>query len=164
MAVTTKQSISKLAKQVCDDFSQYTFVQGDDFVWSPQQQQITYSALLQPEDVWDLLHEISHAELGHTDYTLDVELVRREAEAWHHAVNTLAPHYHLIISPDYTEDHLDTYRVWLHKRSLCPSCTQNGLQTTTNTYSCNNCRCSWRVNEARKCGLRRTRLPNQDQI
>lgn len=135
----------------------YAFTEGDDFKWSPDSATIFYPPILSVEDMWSLLHEIAHAELRHTTYTSDIELVRHEAAAWNHATHALAPRYQLAIDEDYIEGHLDTYRVWLHERSTCPQCGQNGLQTK-NTYSCLNCRCLWRANEARICNLRRTKL------
>jgi hypothetical protein len=139
------------------DFNRYTFTPGDDFRWSPDTYIIYYPQLATTEDAWSLLHEIAHGELGHNTYDLDVELVAHEAAAWGYAATQLAPKYDLVIDDDYIQDHLDTYRVWLNQRSTCPTCGQNGLQTK-NTYSCINCRCIWRANEARICGLRRTKL------
>lgn len=161
-AATAMPQLTSLLKQIINDHTQFGFVLGDDFVWSPDGRQIMYKKPAHLADIWTLLHEVAHAKLGHTSYDLDIELVTREVEAWEHARVSLAPLYGLHIDPDHIEDHLDTYRLWLHERSRCPNCRQNGLQTTKNTYSCNNCRCLWRVNEARICRLKRTRLPVRD--
>ncbi len=104
------------------------------------------------------LHELAHAVLGHTGYRLDIELLRREREAWDAVRTTFAPHYEVPYDVDLIEDSLDTYRDWLHARALCPTCNLTGIQTKTNTYSCINCRCSWRPNDARQCALRRYKL------
>ena len=157
------QSPSSLLKQIQRDFAAYTFVQGDNFVWSPQRRTITFCAPEALSDIWTLLHEIAHAELNHSIYNLDIDLISREAEAWEHARSVIASRYGLAIDPDHIEDHLDSYRHWLHERSKCPACAQNGFQVTKNTYRCHNCRCLWRVNEARMCALRRVRLPSQSQ-
>lgn len=133
-------------------------------MWSPDTRQITFRPPADLSDIWTLMHEIAHAELGHSSYELDIELVSLEVEAWEHAKNVLAPRYDIQIGEDHAEDHLDTYRYWLNERSRCPQCGQNGFQATKNTYRCNNCRCLWRVNEARICRLKRTRLPSQNQI
>jgi hypothetical protein len=140
------------------DFPAYGFTKGAVFKWSPTTQQIIYADLSATMDKWALIHELAHAELAHHDYDLDIELVGQEAAAWEYARSTLSPRYHLFISEDYIQDNLDSYRQWLHKRSTCLECGQNGLQTSQNTYRCINCRCSWRVNDARMCRLRRTRL------
>lgn len=149
--------------QILSDFSAYTFTIGDHFRWSSSSKQITYKNLLDESDVWALLHEIGHAELGHADYLLDVQLLNQESVAWEQAT-ILARRYDITIPSDYIEDCLDTYRLWLHNRSSCPKCGQNGFQTTQNTYNCSNCRCLWRVNEARLCQLRRVRLPSQSRF
>lgn len=161
MAVITMQ-LTKLNNHIISTFD-YIFTSGETFMWSPDKKTIFYRPAKQIEDIWSLLHEIAHAELGHTTFGLDIELVSHEAQAWKHATAVLAPRFNLIIDGDYVEDHLDTYREWMFARSACPTCGQTGLQTQ-NTYRCINCRCSWRTNEARLCALRRTRLPIQSQI
>lgn len=156
--------INSLTSSIIAAFTpRYAFVAGADFKWSPNVATIYYPSLASAEDVWSLLHEISHGELGHTTYDSDVQLVNHEALAWKHATDVLAPSFGVTMNENFIEDHLDTYRIWLHERSTCPNCGQNGIQTK-NTYSCINCRCLWRANEARICGLRRVRLQGQDQI
>lgn len=151
-----------LSARIIADFPTYTFSKGADFHWSPQQATVFYPQLESAQDIWSLLHEIAHGELTHSSYGLDIELISLEAAAWEYASQKLAPGYGLTIDEDYLQDHLDTYRHWLHVRSACPECGQSGLQTK-NTYSCLNCRCVWRANEARMCSLRRTKLQVQGQ-
>lgn len=160
MAVTITPST--LLEQIKNDFPLYNFVAGDDYRWSARHQQITFRDIIDIEDIGTLLHELGHAEQQHDSYQLDIELIRLEREAWAYAQKILAPRYGLKIDSDFVEDHLDTYRIWLHQRSKCPQCGLNGFQTTKNTYSCNNCRCLWRVNEARMCRLRRVKLQDQN--
>lgn len=150
-----------LSAQIIADFPAYTFSEGADFHWSPTQKTVFYPQLNSLQDIWSLLHEIAHGELAHSSYGLDIELVGMEVAAWEYATG-LAANYGLKIDEDYLQDHLDTYRHWLHERSTCPECGQSGLQTK-NTYSCINCRCLWRANEARMCNLRRIRLRGQSQ-
>jgi hypothetical protein len=154
-------STKTLANRLRVAFSQYTFATGDTCRWTPATRTIFYVPTTQPKHLWDLLHEIAHAELGHITYGLDVTLVHCEAQAWALAAQ-LAPQFGFAIDDDYLQDSLDTYRNWLYKRSTCPDCGQTGLQTK-NTYSCINCKCSWRANEARICGLRRVKLLVQGQ-
>lgn len=150
------QRTNSLASSILADYPRYRFVEGADFKWSPDEMTVYYTSLVSDESIWSLLHEIAHAELRHVTYALDIELLQREVAAWEKAL-LLASNYRVRIDNDYIEDHLDTYRVWLHARSTCPDCGQNGTQTK-NTYSCINCRCVWRANEARICNLRRTKL------
>jgi hypothetical protein len=157
MDVITMPRKNSLLTKLTQDFKQFTFTPDEVFRWSPSLRTIYY-----PQDSsytdHELLHELGHAVLNHTDYTKDIDLVRIESEAWEHARSNLAPKYAIKIPESIVDELLDTYRDWLHARSLCPNCSQNGLQTTTGTYQCLNCRCQWRANEARICMLRRYRL------
>jgi hypothetical protein len=159
--VATTTPLTTLLSRLQADFSGYTFVQGGTFRWSPAIKTITYIKIDEPADAWTLIHELAHAELGHVDYSFDVDLIKQEVAAWQHARDALATAYGLSVPDDFIEDSLDSYRSWLHKRSLCPDCGQNGLQTTQNTYSCINCRCLWRVNDARVGRLRRVKITQQ---
>ncbi|SRR6266496_5285996 len=148
-------STSNLLEQCKIDFPQIRFANGDDFVWSTSTQTITYRALRSADDISALLHELAHAILDHQNFTSDIELVKKETEAWHYAATVLGQTYHHSIDDDALESQLNTYRDWLHQRSLCPNCEQTSLQTQTSHYSCFNCGSSWRVNDARRCALRR---------
>lgn len=148
---------TSLLRTLAHDFNQYTFRQGDTFMWSSSTSTIYHAPITAWQNIWSLLHEIAHAELNHTTYRLDVDLVNYEMRAWEYASAHLAPQYKLQIDNNYIQDHIDTYREWLHSRSTCPECGQNGIQTQ-NTYRCINCRCLWRANDARLCALRRIKL------
>lgn len=153
-------SPNKLLTRVRKDFPHLQFEPAETFAWSPDQQTITYAD--EPRTDLLLLHELSHALLGHKDYSLDIELLRLESAAWDYAKG-LANQYNVPLDDDLIEDNLDSYRDWLHARSACPNCQQIGIQNQKNTYSCLNCRYSWGVNDAKQCQLRRTRLQGQDQ-
>lgn len=155
-SVTTR--LSKLINTIKNNFNAYSYVEGPYFSWSASTQSITHPQLKRINDVALLLHEIAHAELKHASYTYDIQLVQHEVTAWEHARSVLAPQYGVTIEANLIEDALDTYRLWLHHRSLCPNCNQTGIQQNKNTYSCLNCRCLWQVNEARLCRVRRQTL------
>lgn len=150
--------LNKVVNSIKRDFAGYTYAGGTYFSWSARNKTITHPRIHSLNHVYLLLHEIAHAELKHSGYTRDIQLIQNEAKAWQFAAKNLAPHYELEIELDAIEDALDTYRLWLHHRSLCPECAQTGVQQNENTYSCLNCRCLWRVNEARLCGMRRKTL------
>lgn len=152
------QPITKLYKSIKQDFPSLKFKQADSFYWASADNTVAHKPIKTMSDLHLLLHEIAHSVLGHTSYEYDVHLAKYEALAWEHAKEVMAPRYGLKPDVELVEDSLDTYRQWLHQRSLCPSCQQTGLQQNKNTYSCINCRCSWQVNEARLCGLRRKNL------
>lgn len=153
MGATTTPLTSLLPK-LRQDNPTLTFTEGEHFLWSPDTQTIKYRPSAEPGL---LLHELAHALLGHHSYERDIQLLAMERSAWEEA-QRLAVTYGVSIPSQITEDHLDTYRDWLHARSTCPTCTATGYQTGAKTYSCPACSQEWRVNEARLCGLRRTKV------
>lgn len=151
-------NIKSKFNKILQDFNKFIFKESTNFYWSSSEKIIYYKQITSSDDILLLLHEIAHAELEHKNFNLDVDLIKIEAEAWQKA-SSLALVYDLAINDELVQDSLDTYRIWLHKRSLCPDCNQNGIQTNQNVYSCINCRRKWRVNNSLFCKLRRTRLP-----
>ncbi len=145
MDATTMPSI---VAQLAKDYPAFQFVEGDDFHWSPEKKTIDYTT--GPDAL--LLHELGHALLDHKDYASDIGLLAMERDAWDKA-RTLP--YGVALSDDIIQDHLDTYREWLHARSTCPKCGATGHQVKKLGYHCVACGADWRVNEARVCGLKR---------
>lgn len=90
------------------------------------------------------LHELGHALCKHKNYQTDVQRLKIEREAWEAAKtayenlpndlkNTLK------WDEDYIEDSLDTYRDWLHKKSICKTCGLTCYQTDDGAYHCPRC-------------------------
>jgi hypothetical protein len=150
------RSTSSLIHKLKTSHPNIYFVQGEEFLWSPSNQTIFYNPDA-PHAALLLLHEFSHSLLSHTTYTRDIELVAMETAAWERATE-LAQEYSVRLNEEVIQEHLDTYRDWLHARSICPSCTANGCQISSHTYECPACLHTWRVNEARICALRRYSL------
>lgn len=148
----------RVTKQLLDtirhDHPELTFVAGDDFSWNPKQACISYQAS-DAHGAERLLHEVAHAVLGHHLYAHDIELIALERDAWQIAQTTLAPQYSLAISDELIQDDLDTYRDWMHARSLCPTCGASGLQIEAAHYRCVVCDSEWTVNQATDRHLRR---------
>lgn len=153
-------STFSLLKTLKQDFSDIVFSPSDRFHWSPDERVIYYGEVT---DVASLLHEVAHATLGHTGYRYDVELLKMERDAWDFTKTTLVKKYKVAIDDERIESMLDTYRDWLHDRSLCPNCEATGIQIAINRYSCLACSGAWRVNEARSCALRRYELSATDK-
>ncbi len=148
-----------LTKQLLDDSQQCAhlsgliFESGNYFGWNHETATIT----LDPNDANAsayTLHEYGHAALKHSDYKKDIELLTMERDAWTFATDS-ASRFALDIDPELIEDSLDTYRNWLHSRSLCPKCGATGIQIDARQYDCIACHTKWTVNEARTCALRR---------
>jgi hypothetical protein len=128
------------------------FTPGSQFCWSPETGEIFYKAGTKGRRaVWSLLHETGHALLGHASYKADFELLRLEIAAWERA-RQLAQTLKIEIDEEHIQDCLDTYRDWLHKRSICPNCTTKCLQQGDFVhYRCFNCHTTWRVTASRFC-------------
>lgn len=142
-----------LLNQLKTTYPTVTFVESDDFQWSPRLNTVEFDPAHELADSL-LLHEVGHSILNHNDYSKDVTLLSMETDAWE-AAKKIAPDVQVPIDDDDVQDHLDTYRDWLHARSTCPRCEANGYQNGVRLYACVACGHSWRVNEARTCALRR---------
>ena len=117
---------NRLVTRLQNDYPMFEFVASDKARWSPTEQKIYY--------------------------TNDSQI---EREAWNVAIE-LAPTYGLNIDNDVVERALDTYRDWLHQRSLCPKCGQTGIQNIkTLSYSCPNCQRAWRATAGKNTRLKR---------
>ncbi len=147
-------STNSLIAKLSGAYPDIAFHQGTSTHWSHATRTISYAPDTTPAE---LLHELGHAVRGHADYSRDIKLIAMEREAWT-AAQELAPRYGVSIADDTIEDHMDTYRDWLHARSLCPHCQANGVQIAALTYECLSCHTRWAVNEARSCRLRRQTL------
>lgn len=136
-----------------EDYPSFHFKPDDEFRWSPDEMTIYYDA--QSNDTPTLLHELSHALLGHSTYRKDVGLLEIERDAWDYARDMLGQKYNTPIDDNVIQDSLNTYRDWLHARSTCPECNATGFQTKQREYKCIACGTKWQVNDARSCALRR---------
>ena len=153
------RSISSLIHKLKTDYPKFSFIEAEQFSWSPDTHTVNYSR--GPAHASSLLlHELSHGVLDHHQYERDVQLLAIETAAWEKA-KELAEHYHVRLTENTIQDHLDTYREWMHARSTCPECTATGYQSTKSTYSCPACTHEWRVNEARLCGLKRYKITSR---
>jgi hypothetical protein len=133
-------------------FPQLRFTPGQQFCWSPETGEIFYKTAARGRQAqWSLLHETGHALLEHQNYKADFELLRLEIAAWERA-RELAGDVGVNIDEDHIQDCLDTYRDWLYKRSICPTCTNKCLQQDDyRHYRCFNCHTVWRVSASRFC-------------
>lgn len=132
-------------------FPHLSFVESETFCWSPETQEVMYATISGKSSVWSLLHETSHALLGHTSYRTDFELIRLEVKAWEKA-KTLAQQFDIVIDENHVQDCLDSYRDWLYARSVCPHCSNKSLQQADlKHYQCFNCHAVWKVTPSRFC-------------
>lgn len=145
--------IADLATRLTTDYPQFTFTRANRARYVATEHKIYYC-----DNIGELLHELGHALLNHKNFVQDIELLQMERAAWDQA-EQLARRYHVKIDRDEIEDAMDSYRDWLHRRSLCPKCGQTGLQSRDSLeYRCLNCSTHWTANDARSCELRRRRI------
>lgn len=144
--------MDELVAELQARFPALRFTAGSQFCWSPETNEIFYKTGARGKQaIWSLLHETGHALLEHASYKADFELLRLEIAAWEQA-RDLAQAMKINISEDHIQDCLDTYRDWLHKRSICPNCTNKSLQQGDFVhYRCFNCHAAWRVTASRFC-------------
>lgn len=153
------EKITSLARQLKNNASgiphlaNLTLQAGEIFGWNHTACVITYNPSVKHAGAY-LLHEYGHALLDHHGYKHDIDLVKLERAAWDKAF-AIASSYDVTIEDTLVEDALDTYRDWLHDRSLCPHCESTGIQQGRHAYRCLACSATWTVNEARTCALRR---------
>ena len=156
MAATTTLSntlvlpMDKLLANLQAAYPFITYTPGKTFVWSPETSEVFYKA--ETSDIhaqWSLLHETGHALLGHQTYKADMQLLKMELAAWEKA-KEIATTLQIMIDENHIQDCLDTYRDWLYRRSICPTCTTKCLQQSDyRHYRCHNCHTTWRVTTSR---------------
>ncbi len=137
------------------------FRKGQKFYWSPDTNEIYYDpkATL-PGGLWSLLHETGHALLQHAAYKTDYELLRLEIAAWEEAKRLCQKMRLSDIDEEHIQDCIDTYRDWLHHRSICPTCGNKSFQQSDLAqYRCFNCHTVWKVTPSRFCRAYRSMLP-----
>ena len=144
--------MQQLRKQIQAVYPALRFKAGKQFCWSPETSEIFYKPGAHGETArWSLLHETGHALCGHTTYSADYELLQLELQAWEKA-RDIAADLGIVIDEDHIEDCLDTYRDWLYKRSICPTCNTKCLQQDNAAqYRCFNCHTVWKVSANRFC-------------
>lgn len=129
-----------------NDYSQFSFHSADNFYWSPRENTIYYKegSLSSGIGFFQLFHELGHACCGHTTFHSGIELLRIEAQAWQKATE-IAKLYKIKIEATYIEQALDSYRDWLHQRSICPQCDTVSTETAPHQYHCFSCTQNWSV-------------------
>ena len=142
----------EFVNQLALDFPEFTYKVGKQFYWSPKHKTVWYKPFSSNDNTakWALVHEVSHAVLGHRTYSSDFELLKLEVDAWQKA-EIISNKYNLSIDPEHIQDCLDTYRDWLYRRSSCPQCGLGSAQISPSGYKCHSCGQTWNVSKERFC-------------
>ena len=141
MVVLCMRGIKSLINRLRADFPGLVFERGDGFWFCPPGTVYYCEGFLGlPMDKIALLtlHEVAHGLLKHKDYADDVQLLKMEREAWERA-RGLCLEYGVEWDEEFMEERLDSYRGWLHERSLCPICQVSGYQDVRLKYHCPVC-------------------------
>ncbi len=146
-------------QQIADDYPQFNFRSADIFYWSPKNGCVCYieDQLFDLDGIFQLLHELGHALLGHRYFNSSIHLLKIEAEAWQKAT-IVAKNYDLVIPQNTIESSLDSYRDWLHRRSVCPECESISVESDTNHYHCFTCGQDWTVPDHQQTRCYRRKL------
>ena len=121
---------------ILEHFPDFTYKTGKKFAYHPPKTVVIGPS--EPHSELLLLHEVSHAILKHKAFKTDVERLRIESSAWDKA-KTLAFSLKIPFSDDFAQSRLDSYRDWLHSRSLCKKCHLTRFQTEDGKYHCPLC-------------------------
>ena len=132
--------MQNLIKKIASDHPELQIEHGERFQFSPPNHLYYSDADEQPELL--LLHELGHFLIGETDYSTDIELLEIEAKAWAKA-RELCGKYRIEYDEDFAEDHIDSYRDYLHYSSLCKNCQLAGYQDNSGNYHCALCGATW---------------------
>ena len=130
--VKNSQFIAKLQA----DYPEFNIKSGSKFAFRPPK--TIFWGPPQPNFALLTLHELAHALCKHKDYATHIERIKIESEAWERA-KTLCDEYAIAWDEDFVQEQLDTYRDWLHAKSLCPTCRLTRFQTPDGTYHCPRC-------------------------
>lgn len=133
--------MQNLIKKIASDYPELKLAQGKRFQFTPPNH-LYYATDAGEHPELLLLHELGHYLIGETDYATDIELLEIEAKAWAKA-SELCDKYKLKYDEDFAEDHLDSYRDYLHFASLCKVCQLAGYQDDKGNYHCALCGATW---------------------
>lgn len=123
-------------RQILAEYPQFRVITGRKFAFRPPKTII----LGQPQSKYALqsLHELAHGLCGHKTFSTYIERVKMESEAWERA-KTLCLKYDIEFDEEFAEEQLDTYRDWLHQKSVCRQCGQVRYQSPDGNYHCPQC-------------------------
>ncbi len=137
-----------LLSQIAHDYPDFTLKPGARFTWKPPKTIVYEPETAYPPLYFALLtlHELGHAVSKHKDYKTTVERLKIESEAWSAARRLFIKYQKSDILPanwawdtDFVENHLDTYRDWLHTKTTCKTCGLTMYQTPDGSYHCPFC-------------------------
>lgn len=118
------------------DYPEFTFRPGSKFLFRPKKS-IHY---LEADENFRLLllHELAHALLGHFSYEKSLERLQIERDAWE-KTRELCKKHSIAFDESIAETELDTYRDWVHQKTLCKTCGLTCLEVSPESLYCPFC-------------------------
>lgn len=132
--------------EIIAHFEQFVYLPGSRFAFDSSCDVINYvqAELASNAGKLALLHETSHALLGHFHFSSDLELFMMELSAWRQTAK-LARQFDIQLDQAYIEDCIDSYDHWLEQRSTCPTCGNFCLSDRAHHYHCFICATEWDI-------------------
>jgi len=136
MTSSRYHSLDPLIERIKVDHPDLIFKNGQKFSFRPPRT-ITIGPK-EPHMELLLMHELGHALLGHNNYGTHIDRLKMESAAWEKA-KELSKIYGIVYVEGVAQTELDTYRDWLHQKSLCPICGLTRYQDPGGIYHCPHC-------------------------
>ncbi len=117
-------------------YPEFTFRPGRKFLFHPPKS-IRY---LESDENFRflLLHELSHALLGHFSFNRSLERLQIERDAWA-KTRELCSLHSVTFNEELAETELNTYRDWVHQKTLCKHCGLSCLEVSSESLYCPFC-------------------------
>ena len=129
-------SDSDFLSKLISDYPQFSFKSGKKFKFRPKK--TIFYVSKSPNFKPLLLHELSHALLGHFSFETSLERLQIERDAWQ-KTSELCALYSIPFSEDFFAEELDSYRDWLHKKTLCRVCGLSCIELSSTSLYCPKC-------------------------
>ena len=119
-----------------ETYPDFTFRPGHKFLFRPPKS-IYY---LESDENFRLLllHELAHALLGHFSFSRSLERLQIERDAWE-KTRELCNLHSVPFDEALAEAELDTYRDWVHQKTLCKTCGLTCLEVNSESLFCPFC-------------------------
>ena len=119
-----------------ESYPEFTFRPGRKFLFRPPKS-IYY---LESDENFRflLLHELSHALLGHFSFSRSLERLQIERDAWA-KTRELCSLHSITFNEELAEIELNTYRDWVHQKTLCKHCGLSCLEVSSESLYCPFC-------------------------
>ena len=121
---------------VKESYPDFTFRPGHKFLFRPPKS-IRY---LESDENFRmlLLHELAHALLHHFSFDRSLERLQIERDAWA-KTRELCTLHSVPFDEELAEAELNTYRDWVHQKTLCKHCGLSCLEVSSESLYCPFC-------------------------